>query len=149
MEGTVLGIDPETRVAAIKAKTGERLYFAPEEWKGTFPVTAGIAVDFDVESSGQAKNVYPVGRMPGQASTDRPPKSKTATTLFAFFLGAFGAHKFYLGAWGWGLLYLLFCWTYIPLLLAIIETVRYIVLKDDEFNERYAKLSGGPFDFLW
>lgn len=149
MEGTILGIDPTTRVAAVKASNGSRHYFAPEEWKGEFTAQPGMKVDYDYNSEGQARNVYPLGKTPAQSNTTKEPKNKTAATLFAFFLGAFGAHKFYLGAWGWGLLYLVFCWTYIPLLLAIVETVRYIVLKDEDFQERYAQLPGGAFDFLW
>jgi hypothetical protein len=33
-------------------------------------------------------------------------KSKLAAVLFAFFLGSFGFHKFYLGKIGMGVLYL-------------------------------------------
>src|SRR5665647_305696 len=40
-------------------------------------------------------------------------KSKLAAALFALFLGGFGIHKFYLGCTGMGILYLLFCWTFI------------------------------------
>ncbi len=41
--------------------------------------------------------------------------------VLAIFLGAFGAHKFYLGQPVLGVLYLLFCWTFIPGIIAIIE----------------------------
>ncbi|RKO71209.1 TM2 domain-containing protein [Sphingobacterium puteale] len=41
-------------------------------------------------------------------------KDKTTAALMAFFLGGFGAHRFYLGQIGLGFLYLLFCWTLIP-----------------------------------
>lgn len=34
-------------------------------------------------------------------------KSKTTATLLAFFLGGLGAHKFYLGQTGQGILFLL------------------------------------------
>lgn len=41
--------------------------------------------------------------------------------LFALLLGGLGLHHFYLGETGWGILYLLFCWTGIPTLLGFIE----------------------------
>lgn len=64
-------------------------------------------------------------------------KVKTTTILWCFFLGAFGAHKFYLGETGWGILYLLFCWTGIPSLAAFIEFIMLLVMSDDEFNRKF------------
>lgn len=149
MEGTILGIDSKSGEFAIKTLSGDRVYCDISEWRGEFLPSIGMKVDFEALAESKARRVYPVGKTIAQASNPKPEKSKTAATLFAFVLGGLGAHKFYLGSWGWGLLYLLFCWTYIPLLLAIIETVRYIVLKEDQFAEKYANLPGGPFDFLW
>jgi TM2 domain-containing membrane protein YozV len=48
-------------------------------------------------------------------------KSDVVAILLAFFLGSFGAHRFYLGQTGWGILYLLFCWTLIPHLVSFVE----------------------------
>lgn len=48
-------------------------------------------------------------------------KSETTGLLLAFFLGGVGAHHFYLGRVGPGALYLLFCWTFIPSLVALGE----------------------------
>ena len=41
--------------------------------------------------------------------------------LFAVLLGGLGLHRFYLGEIGWGILYLVFCWTGIPTLIGFIE----------------------------
>ncbi len=49
--------------------------------------------------------------------------SKLAYCLLAFFLGGIGAHKFYAGKIGTGIIYLLFCWTFIPALLAFIDFI--------------------------
>lgn len=149
MEGVVLGIDPQSGEIAIKTTSGDRYCCESNEWKGAFPVVVGMKVDFETQAGTRAKTIYPIGKASTQASNRKTEKSKVAATLLALFFGGLGGHKFYLGARGWGLLYLLFCWTYIPLILAIIETVRYIVMKDDEFNEKSAQLPGGPFDFLW
>lgn len=48
-------------------------------------------------------------------------KNKIAAGLFGIFLGGLGIHKFYLGQIGWGIVYILFCWTYIPGIVGLIE----------------------------
>ena len=49
--------------------------------------------------------------------------SKIAYVLLALFLGGLGIHKFYAGKTAAGVLYLLFCWTLIPGILAFIEAI--------------------------
>nr|WP_221452226.1 NINE protein [Bacillus benzoevorans] len=66
-------------------------------------------------------------------------KSKVVAGLLGILLGGIGAHKFYLGRWGWGIIYLLFCWTYIPLVLGLIEGILYLVSNDDDFARKYDK----------
>lgn len=51
--------------------------------------------------------------------------------LFAIFLGAIGVHKFYAGRIGLGILYLLFCWTFIPALVGFIEGILALTKKVD------------------
>lgn len=75
-------------------------------------------------------------------------KSRIVAALLALFLGGIGVHKFYLGAWGWGIIYLIFCWTFIPGILALIEMIRYFILSDKEFNDKVEK-SSGAFAFIW
>ena len=64
-------------------------------------------------------------------------KSKIAAALLAFFLGSFGAHRFYLGQMGKGLIYLLFCWTIIPSIVAIVDCVIFATMDDQRFNDKY------------
>lgn len=61
----------------------------------------------------------------------QPLKSKTAFVLFAVLLGCIGVHRFYMGDVGLGFLYLLFSWTGIPLVIALIEAVVIGFRKND------------------
>lgn len=64
-------------------------------------------------------------------------KSRMSAALLAFFLGGFGAHKFYLGRVGQGIIYLLFFWTFIPAIIAFIEFIVYLCMSDDSFAAKY------------
>ena len=48
-------------------------------------------------------------------------KSASAGILLICFLGGFGAHQFYMGNNLLGVLYILFCWTCVPLIVSIFE----------------------------
>lgn len=49
--------------------------------------------------------------------------NKIAYVLFAVLLGGLGAHKFYVGKVGLGVLYVVFFWTCIPALIGLIEGI--------------------------
>lgn len=49
--------------------------------------------------------------------------NKVAYVLLALFLGGLGIHKFYAGKTGMGILYLVFCWTFIPAIVALVEAI--------------------------
>jgi uncharacterized protein involved in response to NO len=40
---------------------------------------------------------------------------------------------------GWGILYVLFCWTFIPALAGIIEGIIYLTKSDEEFDAKYLR----------
>lgn len=64
-------------------------------------------------------------------------KSKFTTAIFALFLGGLGIHRFYLGQNGKGILYLIFCWTLIPALIALFDFFAFIFMSEDSFNYKY------------
>jgi len=55
---------------------------------------------------------------------------------------AIGAHKFYLGRWGWGIVYFLFASTLIPWLVGLVEGIVLLVMDDQKFAARYGHLTG-------
>jgi TM2 domain-containing membrane protein YozV/ribosomal protein S27E len=48
-------------------------------------------------------------------------KNSTTAILLALFLGGVGAHRFYMGQVGLGILYAMFVWTFIPSIVALVE----------------------------
>jgi hypothetical protein len=78
-------------------------------------------------------------QLPGMAIAVVQGPSRVAAGLFALFLGGIGIHKFYLGRVGWGVVYLLFCWTLIPAIVALVEGIIYLSMTDRDFSARYAR----------
>jgi len=64
-------------------------------------------------------------------------KSKITAALLAFFLGGLGIHKFYLGENLAGVIYILFCWTLIPAIVAFFEFFGLLMMSDQAFNSKY------------
>lgn len=64
-------------------------------------------------------------------------KTKGTTIVLTFLLGSIGVHKFYLGQNFQGLLYLFFCWTFIPALIAFLEIFVYAFMSEADFDRRY------------
>lgn len=71
------------------------------------------------------------------ASTTPGGKSKLAAALLAIFLGSFGIHKFYLGRVGWGIVYLLLCWTAIPGIVGFVEGILLLLQNEQDFARKY------------
>jgi TM2 domain-containing membrane protein YozV len=66
-------------------------------------------------------------------------KDKNSAGLLAFFLGGIGVHRFYLKQTGLGFLYLLFFWSFIPAIVAIIDAIIFWTMDINKFNEKYNK----------
>jgi TM2 domain-containing membrane protein YozV len=64
-------------------------------------------------------------------------KSQNVAIVLAVLCGGLGVHRFYLRKVGTGVLYLLFCWTGIPALIAYIEALVYTFRSQDSWARRY------------
>ncbi len=83
---------------------------------------------------------YAAPQPPQYAAPQQQPremKNKTTAALLALFLGAFGAHKFYLRQTGVGIIYLVFFWAYIPGIIAFIEFIIFLTMSQEEFDRKY------------
>lgn len=140
MKGKILDFNTDNRTGLVSGDDGSRYQLEIGSWKGANLPRPGTAVDFTVNGE-NAQDVYP------DISSASPASSKKiAAALFAFFLGSFGAHKFYLGYKKQGIIMLLvFIFGLILFgipsiiigLIAFIEFILYLVKSDQEFEDTY------------
>lgn len=64
-------------------------------------------------------------------------KNRIVAALLAIFLGGFGIQWFYLGKTLYGVLSLIFCWTGIPAIIAVVHFVLLLISSDEDFNAKY------------
>lgn len=64
-----------------------------------------------------------------------PANHRKIAIVLAICLGWLGAHRFYLGQIGWGIIYLLIFWIFAPLVivLSLIDAIRYFFMSDEQF----------------
>ena len=75
----------------------------------------------------------PITYAAGVDANSLPVKNKLTAGLLGILLGGIGVHKFYMGKVGLGIVYVLFCWTYIPAIVGLIEGIIYLTQSDADF----------------
>lgn len=87
----------------------------------------------------------------GSDAVSHRGKRKQPAAILAMLLGGAGAHKFYLGNWGIGLIYLISCFVIpgLSALIAIIEAIRLFTLSDLDFDNKYNYQNLKPFQVVW
>lgn len=61
--------------------------------------------------------------------------SKGAYIALCLFLGGLGIHKFYAGKWIQGILYIVFYWTWIPVILSLIDLLVAMFKRPNEYGQ--------------
>lgn len=74
---------------------------------------------------------------PNQNAPVEEGKSRIVAGVLALLLGGFGVHRFYLGQIGRGMLYLLFFWTCVPGIIALVEGIVYLCGSEAAFNAKF------------
>ncbi len=75
----------------------------------------------DVMLMKELKNLKEQDRLVFMNEMSNRRKNSTTGVLLALFLGGLGAHRFYMGQTGLGILYLCFVWTFVPGIVAFVE----------------------------
>ncbi|SFI13452.1 TM2 domain-containing membrane protein YozV [Pseudomonas guineae] len=142
MKGKILDFNSNNRTGVISADDGNRYNFDMSQWKGSVLPKSGAKVDFSV-NEGAAADIY-------QDQAASGSSKKIPAAILAFFLGAFGAHKFFLGYNKQGVIMLLtFIFGFILLgipsmvigVIAFVEFIIYLIKSDDEFENTYVNAS--------
>jgi TM2 domain-containing membrane protein YozV len=66
-------------------------------------------------------------------------RNRKVAIVFAFLLGTFGVHRFYLGQVFLGVLHCIFFTTGVPTLLGIIDAIVFSGMSDEDFDRKYNK----------
>ena len=78
-------------------------------------------------------------------------KNKLVAGLLAIFLGGIGAHKYYMGSWGWGIVFTAsviltgFILGIVTSIIALVEGIMFLVMSEDTFAEKYPPETQAPF----
>lgn len=106
-----------------------------------FCVHCGVRIRSSASSGAQ---VQPAARRSPERQESKRPirrsvngRDKWVAVIITFLLGGLGIHKFYLGKPVQGIFYLLFFWTLIPSLIALVEFFIYLFTPEDVFRARY------------
>ena len=75
----------------------------------------------------------------------RKETNKTTAAILALVIGGVGAHKFYYGSWGWGILSILLCWTWIPMIVAAVQGILFLTMDEEKYNLIYNLEEPRPF----
>jgi len=149
MRGQVLGVDTRTGNGIVLGDDGRRYSFRPDDWAHRGEPAVGMVVDYETHEN-RALSIFPLPSAApvlatSAASPNQNDRNKLVAAIIAFLLGPLGIHRFYLGRTGSGIAMLVLSCTIVGLLIsvpwALIDMVRYLVMSDREFAERYARIA--------
>ena len=103
-------------------ETENNLIVAKKEEKRENASNSGININV---SNNQANTT------PMYIANNTKAVNKVVYCLLALFLGGLGVHKFYAGKIGTGILFIMFCWTFIPSFIAFIDLIIGLCKKAD------------------
>jgi TM2 domain-containing membrane protein YozV len=120
---TDIGFNPKVGDEVDVFETEDKMIVTKKEEKKEQKNDGGININVSNNQTNGANPVY--------IANNTKAVNKVVYCILAFFLGGIGVHKFYAGKISSGILYLIFCWTFIPACIAFIEFIIAICKKAD------------------
>lgn len=111
----------------------------PDERLPTKGTTTGAGLTAQQYESALMESMTASQRTLFQAEMMQARKDSGAAILLALLLGGLGAHRFYLKDTLGGFIYLAFCWTFVPMVISLIEAI-FISQRVDRYNKQQAYL---------
>ena len=141
MRGEIVIYDAAAGTGKISGQDGNRYTFTKADMMPGVEPKLHLQVDFDA-IDGTAKEIARLKGVAPVVVEQRPgDKDKVAAGVLALLLGGLGIHCFYLGQPVRGIVYILFCWTFIPAVVSIIEAILLFVMSTKDFDRRYNGVS--------
>ena len=78
-------------------------------------------------------------------------KNKLVAGLLGILIGGIGAHKYYMGSWGWGIVFTAVCILsmgflgFIPAIIGLVEGIMFLVMSEETFADKYPSETESPF----
>ena len=117
------------------------------EIRELFSTPASTSASIPAQSPSQST---PFGSTPPSSPGCSAPKSRVTAALLAIFLGILGVHKFYMGSWGWGIVFFVASFftgigIVATVLCGIVEGTLYFTMTDEVFAAKYPPATQAPF----
>lgn len=95
---------------------------------------------------------FPIEKNKNHHSSDHPKliptKNRSLAILLALFFGGAGIHKFYLNRPRQGIMFVLFSWTFIPLIISLFDVYQYVSVDDNTFHKRFVLMEENSDRFV-
>ena len=78
------------------------------------------------------------------------PKSRITAALLALLLGGIGIQKFYMGSWGWGIIFVvvgLLTWGVVTGIASLVDGIMWLCMSDEAFAAKYPPGTESPMRY--
>ena len=130
--------EEQLEAADYEFRTGGYVQFFPYEKSDTYwtPLQEIAYLKKLLNSRNEQSNTTIGSERESSREYSESTKDYKIAALLAIFTGGLGLHKFYMGKYMTGAIYLIFCWTWIPSIIGVVEGIKYLMDGQENFLEK-------------